>query len=98
MIPSGEILKEATALARALGLGWPRNVLRHSFITYRLAKVKSADQVALEAGNSPAVVFKHYHELAPESDAEKWVSILPKKGQWKNSHEYVRETRIVKTA
>ena len=34
VIPSGEILKAATALARVLGLGWPRNVLRHSFITY----------------------------------------------------------------
>jgi integrase len=72
VIPSGEILKESTALARTLGLGWPRNVLRHSFITYRLATLKSADQVALEAGNSPAVVFKHYHESATEEDAGKW--------------------------
>lgn len=96
VIPSAEILKETTALARSLGLGWPRNVLRHSFITYRLATVKSADQVALEAGNSPAVVFKHYHELGTEKDAEKWAAILPKEGQWEVTHEYDRRTRKVK--
>jgi integrase len=96
VIPSGEILKEATALARSLGLGWPRNVLRHSFITYRLAQVKSADQVDLEAGNSPTVVFRHYQELATEKDAEKWASILPCDGQWEITHEYDRSTRQVK--
>ena len=96
VIPSGEILKETTALARSLGLGWPRNVLRHSFITYRLASVKSADQVALEAGNSPVVVFKHYHELASEEDAKKWTSILPKDGQWEITHDYDRTTRKVR--
>jgi len=36
---------------------WPRNVLRHSFISYRIATVKSADQVALEAGNSPSIRY-----------------------------------------
>lgn len=44
---------------RALKIEWPRNVLRHSFISYRIASVKSADQVALEAGNSPSIIFKH---------------------------------------
>jgi integrase len=32
---------------------WKHNALRHSFCSYRLADVKSAAQVALEAGNSP---------------------------------------------
>ena len=31
-------------------------VLRHSFISYRLPLVKSAEQVALEAGNSPSII------------------------------------------
>jgi integrase len=39
--------KEITGLAKSLGIPWPRNVLRHSFISYRIAIVKSADQVAL---------------------------------------------------
>jgi hypothetical protein len=36
---------------------------------YRIATVKSADQVALEAGNSPSVIFKNYRELATEDQA-----------------------------
>jgi hypothetical protein len=39
--------------------------------------VKSADQVALEAGNSPAIIFKHYRELATENDAKEWFAIMP---------------------
>ena len=95
VVPSGEILKESTALARALGIEWPRNVLRHSFISYRIAAVKSADQVALEAGNSPAIIFKHYHELTTESQADSWFSILPKEGQWDNAHDYDKKKRVV---
>ena len=79
--------REVTALARALKMEWPRNVLRHSFITYRIAKVKSADQVALEAGNSPSIIFKNYRELATEEEADRWFSILPKDGQWENSYQ-----------
>ena len=76
---------DVTALARALKIEWPRNVLRHSFISYRIATVKSADQVALEAGNSPSIIFKHYRELTTEDQADKWFGILPKEGQMKNT-------------
>jgi hypothetical protein len=57
-------------------------VLRHSYISYRIAEVKSAEQVALEAGNSPAIIFKHYRELATEGEAREWFSILPVAGQF----------------
>jgi integrase len=96
VIQSSEFIKECTALARALGIEWPRNVLRHSFITYRIAKVKSADQVALEAGNSPSIIFKHYRELATEEQADHWFGILPKDGQWENRITYDRAKRVVK--
>ncbi|MEX1048152.1 MAG: hypothetical protein WED15_01395, partial [Akkermansiaceae bacterium] len=68
--------REVTSLARALKMEWPRNVLRHSFISYRIATVKSADQVTLEAGNSPSVIFKNYRELTTEDEADKWFGIL----------------------
>ena len=90
--------REVTALARAMGVEWPRNVLRHSFISYRIAKVKSADQVALEAGNSAAIIFKHYRELATEEQAEEWFGILPKPGQWENAVDYDTRTRTVNLA
>ena len=87
--------REVTALARALNLEWPRNVLRHSFITYRIAKVKSADQVALEAGNSPSIIFKHYRELTTENQADERFAILPKVGQWENIFTYDTKARTV---
>jgi hypothetical protein len=51
--------------------------------------------VALEAGNSPSIIFKHYRELTTEGQAEKWFSIMPKEGQWKNNLSYDRKKRRV---
>ena len=81
-------------LSRALGIEWPPNVLRHSFISYRIAIVQSADQVALEAGNSATIIFKHYRELTTPEVAEKWFSILPKEGQWENTFSYSVTKRL----
>ena len=77
VVASSETAREVTALARSVGIAWPRNVLRHSFISYRIAIVKSADQVALEAGNSPSIIFRHYRELVTEDVANEWFAILP---------------------
>jgi len=67
----GEVLdatsQEIDAWLRSLEVApSTRNVLRHSFISYRIATVKSADQVALEAGNSLSIIFKHCRELTTE--------------------------------
>jgi integrase len=53
------------------------NGLRHSFCSYRLAETKSAAQVALEAGNSPKMLFEHYRELVTEAEAKAWFSLTP---------------------
>ena len=57
---------------------WKRNALRHSFISYRLAAIKNTAEVALEAGNSPQMIFKHYRQLVTEAEAKKWFSVVPK--------------------
>ena len=57
--------------------------------------MKSADQVAHEAGNSPSIIFKHYRELTTEEQAEKWFGIMPKEGQWENTLSYDRKKRRV---
>jgi integrase len=57
---------------------WKRNALRHSFVSYRLAAIKDTAQVALEAGNSPAMVFNHYRQLVTDKEAGYWFSIVPK--------------------
>jgi len=77
VVPSAEIYRKVTALARRLGITWPHNGLRHSFISYRIAQVQNAQQVALEAGNSPDIIFRHYRELATEEQAAAWFAIRP---------------------
>ncbi len=57
--------------------------------------MKSADQVALEAGNSLSIIFKRYRELTSEEQAEKWFCIMPKEGQWENTLSYDRKKRRV---
>lgn len=57
------------------------NGLRHSFITYRMAVLKNAAEVALEAGNSPRMIFEHYRELATEGEAKEWFAVQPDKGR-----------------
>ena len=58
---------------------WKANGLRHSFISYRLADIQNAAQVALEAGNSAAVVFKHYRELVKPADGKRWFNVRPER-------------------
>lgn len=53
------------------------NGLRHSYATYRLAADQSADQLALEMGNSPRKLFQNYRELATKAQAERWFSVMP---------------------
>jgi hypothetical protein len=60
---------------------WKQNALRHSFISYRLALVPDVNRVALEAGNSPQMIFRHYRELATPEQAQTWFSISPAKAQ-----------------
>jgi hypothetical protein len=57
---------------------WKHNALRHSFISYRVAQTQNVAQVALEAGNSPQIIFSNYRELVRPTNAENWFSIVPK--------------------
>ena len=41
VVSNPEIYKKVTPLARKLGFEWANNGLRHSFISYRIALVKS---------------------------------------------------------
>jgi integrase len=68
---------QLAAAAKAAGMEWKANGLRHSFISYRLAATSDVAKVALEAGNSPAMIFRHYRELATEAEAAEWFGIVP---------------------
>ncbi|HVM61350.1 MAG TPA: tyrosine-type recombinase/integrase [Verrucomicrobiae bacterium] len=70
--------RKASVLAREIGVRWPKNGLRHSYATYRLAQCQDAAKVALEMGNTPAMIFRHYRELVTPQDAMVWWNISPK--------------------
>ena len=69
--------REIEGAGSADGFAWKHNALRHSFISYRVAQIQNVAQVALEAGNSPRMVFSNYRELLRTPDAEKSFGITP---------------------
>jgi len=71
--------QRAQLAARRLceGFKWQDNGLRHSYISYRLAILHDTARVALEAGNSPEVIFAHYRELVTPEAAKAWFSTMP---------------------
>jgi integrase len=64
-------------LADAAKVPRRENGLRHSFISYRLAAIHNEHQVAHEAGNSPAMIHRHYRELATAEEASAWFNVVP---------------------
>lgn len=65
------------AIRQTAGVSWPRNVARHSFVSYHLAQSGSAARTALEAGHSESILFRHYRELVTLEDAEAFWKIAP---------------------
>ena len=66
-----------SVLGRRAGVRWRQNALRHSYASYRLAEIQDAAKVALEMGNSPDKLFRHYRALVSAEAAKEWFSIMP---------------------
>lgn len=64
-------------VAEAAKVKWQHNALRHSFISYRVADIQDVAKVALEAGNSPAMIFSNYRELVDTGAAKAWFAVSP---------------------
>ena len=65
-------------LARILGLSsWPRDSLRHTAASMMLERTQSADRTALELGNSPGILHRHYKNLVSSEDCRMFWDILP---------------------
>jgi integrase len=75
---SVDALQKATVGFRRslIGVGWGRNALRASALSYRLALTKDAAATAFEMGNSPAILMRDYRELTTASVAENWFNVL----------------------
>ncbi len=63
--------------AKAAGVPWKTNALRHSYASYRFALTNDAGRVAGECGNSAAVIHRHYRELVRPEDAHRWFAVKP---------------------
>jgi hypothetical protein len=58
--------------------------------------VKSTTQVALEAGNSPQLIFQHYRERVTEKGAKPWFAITPESTKaLQEKAEKERQAKIV---
>lgn len=68
--------KKAAKSAAKLS-AWPRNVMRHSFVSYRLAATNNAAQTALESGHRENVLFSNYREVVRADDAAEYFGIMP---------------------
>ncbi|MBB5038232.1 tyrosine-type recombinase/integrase [Prosthecobacter dejongeii] len=68
---------EISALARKHGIveNWPADVMRHSYISYRLAQGHSRSQVAEWCGNSEAEIRQSYRRPLMKEEGDKWFQI-----------------------
>jgi integrase len=68
-----DVIRKAAGLTH-----WPKNGLRHSFASYRLAAIQDAPRVAAELGHtSPQMLYSTYRELVLPEEAERYWSITP---------------------
>lgn len=77
--PLGRIAfhKREQSTAKAAGVVWKFNAMRHSFASYSLAILNDAGRVAGFCGNSPKVIHRHYNKLCTQSDALKFFALKP---------------------
>jgi integrase len=75
--PFVNVTNELVELAKAAGVEWKHNALRHSFGSFRLAIIQNPEKVAYEMGNSVPMVFEHYRALVTEAEGKNWFSIMP---------------------
>lgn len=58
--------------------GLTHDVLRHTFISMFVAKFRSMGEAALQAGNSEAIIRKHYLNVKSQKEADEFFAIAPR--------------------
>jgi integrase len=69
--------KHRARIAKLFGLS--HDIMRHTFISFFIAKYRSMGEAALQAGNSESIIRRHYLDLKTAAEAEDFFNILPKK-------------------
>lgn len=76
--PGSEAITRKRMRKLKAGMTWPSDCLRHSFVSYHLAKYQDAGKTALEAGHTQQVLFAHYRELVTKKEADEFWKLTPK--------------------
>jgi integrase len=63
-------------IAKPFGLS--HDVMRHTFISMFVAKFRSVGEASLQAGNSEAIIRKHYLNLKSPGEAAEFFGIMPR--------------------
>jgi integrase len=78
VVPSDERAKLARVRKAASLTRWPKNGLRHSFASYRMAATNNAATVAAELGHSTAhLLYNTYRELVHPDEAARYWKVCP---------------------
>jgi integrase len=66
-----------SAFLRAEGIvtGWTQDVMRHSCISYRIARGDSLARIAEEAGNSESIIRRRYRRPVRASEGAEWFAV-----------------------
>lgn len=69
--------RKFSALCKKVNVTPQRNGFRHSFASYQLMILQSADRVALDMGTSKEKIFANYRDVVTKQDAKAWFAIRP---------------------
>lgn len=67
----------ALMAAKPAGVTWKHNGLRHSYVSYAMARARNAWEVAEQVGNTPKILQASYKGLVLPAEAEEWFNITP---------------------
>jgi integrase len=74
------LMRTMRQLAKQAGVAMPKNALRHSWISARVTLTNDLNAVAVEAGNSPAIIRAHYWRRMRPEQAKAWFAVAPSVG------------------
>jgi integrase len=65
-------IRRAIVALAGLRAVWCQDILRKTWISYRLAEIGDEKQLSREAGNSPDVIYRHYFDLIEAGEARRF--------------------------
>lgn len=79
IVPRKRMTNKSTQWAKAAGIQWKFDALRHSYASYTLAMTQNISQLKDWMGNSEAMIKKHYLERKHLDEALEYFALTPEK-------------------